>query len=91
MFQKKPGDMPTSNSGEPKAGATAVDETTANDLAAKAEEPLMTEDEFERYLVAKGIIAPVPSPADEDADDDDWEPVMVTGKPLSEMVIEERR
>ncbi|MDQ3258835.1 MAG: hypothetical protein M3R15_34055 [Acidobacteriota bacterium] len=54
-------------------------------------EPLMSEDEFEHYLAAKGVIAPVPSSAGEDADDEDWEPVTVTGQPLSEMVIEERR
>jgi len=64
---------------------------TVDSLLAQTSEPLMTEDEFERHMAAKGFIAPVTSPAEEDEDDDDWEPVTVTGKPLSEMVIEERR
>ena len=46
------------------------------------------EDAFERELVAEGIIS---IPENEDEDDDDWEPVEVTGKPISEMIIEERR
>ena len=45
------------------------------------------EDAFERELVAEGIIS-IPENEDED---DDWEPVEVTGKPISEMIIEERR
>ncbi len=57
-------------------------------------EPSLTEDEredeFERYLAAKGIIT-LPEPSPEDDADDNWEPVTVTGKPISEMIIEERR
>ncbi len=64
---------------------------TVDSMIGERAVPLMSEDEFEHYLAAKGIIAPVPSPAGEDADEDDWEPVTVTGQPLSEMVIEERR
>ena len=52
--------------------------------------PPITEDEFERYLAAKGIIA-LPEPLPEDYDFDRWEPIKVKGKPLSEMIIEERR
>ncbi|MBA3322922.1 MAG: hypothetical protein H0T45_15945 [Pyrinomonadaceae bacterium] len=52
--------------------------------------PAMTEDEFEAYLAAKGIIAPVNRSNGEDGDDEEWEPNMVTGQPLSEMIIEER-
>jgi hypothetical protein len=53
----------------------------------------MTEDEFERYLAAKGVIS-LPDPAsreDAEAEFDDYEPVTVKGQPLSEMIIEERR
>lgn len=51
----------------------------------------MTEDEFERYLATKGVIA-LPEPSTETGeDDDDWEPVEFTGQPLSQMIIEERR
>jgi hypothetical protein len=64
---------------------------TVESLLGQTAEPLLTEDEFERHLAAEGIIAPIPSSDEDDADDDDWEPVTVTGKPLSEMVIEERR
>ncbi len=53
--------------------------------------PAMTEDEFEDHLAAKGIIAPIDRSGDEDLGDEDWEPITVTGKPLSEMIIEERR
>jgi hypothetical protein len=57
-------------------------------------EPALTEDEredeFEQYLAAKGVIT-LPDPSTEDDAEDEWEPVTVTGKPLSEMIIEERR
>ncbi len=53
--------------------------------------PLMTEDEFERYLAAKGVIAPV-GEADTTAEDfRSYKPITVGGRPLSEMIIEERR
>lgn len=51
--------------------------------------PKMTEDEFERYLAAKCVIS-LPEESAE-ADDDDWEPVELTGQPLSEMLVEDRR
>jgi hypothetical protein len=55
--------------------------------------PQMTEDEFERYLAAKGVIS-LPDPAsreDAEAEFNDYEPVTVEGQPLSEMIIEDRR
>lgn len=52
--------------------------------------PQMTEDEFERYLAAKGVIS-LPESSAETDEDDDWQPVEVTGQPLSEMIIEDRR
>ncbi len=54
-------------------------------------EPLMTESEFAEYLAAKGVIAPLVRTEPDDDDDDDWEPIEVTGKPLSQIIIEERR
>lgn len=49
------------------------------------------EDELERYLAAKGIIS-LPEVSDETREDAQrWEPVEVTGQPISEMIIEERR
>lgn len=54
-------------------------------------EPLMTESEFAEYLAAKGVIAPLVRTEPDTDDDDDWEPIEVTGKPLSQIIIEERR
>jgi hypothetical protein len=62
----------------------------ADSLLSGPPKPKMTEDEFERYLAAKGIIS-LPEESAEGDDDDDWEPVEFTGQPLSEMLIEERR
>ena len=55
-----------------------------------AEEIEAREDEFERYLLAKGIISDIPT-RDETDEDDDFEPIMFEGEPLSEMIIRERR
>ena len=48
------------------------------------------EDEFEQYLLAKGIISDIPA-RDETDNDDDFEPIEFEGEPLSEMIIRERR
>ncbi len=63
---------------------------TATEPRAETREstPAMSEDEFESYLAAKGIIAEVEP---DDDDDDDFEPITVEGTPLSEMIIAERR
>lgn len=50
----------------------------------------MTEDEFERELIAEGIIAPLEKSGDK-YDFHGYKPIKVGGKPLSEMIIEERR
>lgn len=62
-----------------------------DDLLAENSEPPMSEEEFARHLAAKGIIAPINHSQTAAVDDDEWEPVEFTGKPLSEMLIEERR
>lgn len=49
------------------------------------------EDAFEREMAAEGIISLPDSSAEAHDDDDDWEPVEITGEPISEMVIRERR
>lgn len=51
----------------------------------------ISEDEVERILLAKGIISSIPNPADYTDEDDDFEPIEIEGKPLSETIIEERR
>jgi hypothetical protein len=45
------------------------------------------EREFELLLLEKGIISSIPSGWNED---EDFEPIEVTGKPLSETIIEDR-
>jgi len=49
----------------------------------------MTEARFEQMLFEKGIIGQIPAGLDEE--EEDFEPVVVQGKPLSETVIEHRR
>ena len=47
----------------------------------------LREREFEQMLLAEGVIRDIPSGWNED---DDFEPVEITGKPLSETIIEDR-
>lgn len=49
----------------------------------------MSEDEVERILLAKGIIGKVPERLP-DNEEESYEPIEITGKPLSETIIEER-
>jgi hypothetical protein len=45
------------------------------------------EQEFERQLFAEGVISQIPKRWN---DDDDFEPVEISGRPLSETIIEDR-
>lgn len=49
------------------------------------------EDDVERDLFERGIIGRIPDLAAYTDDDEDFEPIEVRGKPLSETIIEERR
>jgi len=51
----------------------------------------VSEDEIERILLAKGIISEIPPLSEYSEEDEDFEPIEVPGKPLSETIIEERR
>lgn len=51
----------------------------------------ISEDEVERILAAKGVITLPPEAANYTDADEEFEPVEYTGKPLSEIIIEERR
>jgi hypothetical protein len=53
--------------------------------------PQMTEEEYERHLLAKGIISEIPPPITDLTPFQSRKLMEVTGKPLSETVIEERR
>ncbi len=50
----------------------------------------VNEDEVERILQAQGIIS-LPDATDYTDEEEDFEPIEVEGKPLSETIIEERR
>ncbi len=49
------------------------------------------EDAFERELIAEGVLGEVAPLPDNDPEFHAYRPVTVTGKPISEMIIEERR
>jgi len=49
-----------------------------------------TEDEVLRQMLADGLITQLPN-RDADVDDEDDEPVVIEGEPLSETIIRERR
>lgn len=53
--------------------------------------PRMTEEEFERFLVEKGILSRVRPPMKDLSAYKDRKPVKIKGKPLSETIIEDRR
>jgi hypothetical protein len=62
-------------------------------LLVEPAKPKMTEEEFAQYLAAKGVIS-LPDEArrgEAEEEFDDYEPIVVEGKPLSEMIIEDRR
>lgn len=47
------------------------------------------EDEIEKILLAKGLISEIP-PRTADKDEDSYQPIKISGKPISETVIKER-
>jgi hypothetical protein len=50
-----------------------------------------TEEQVQQILFARGVISTVPRPCDYPDAEDDFKPLEIKGKPLSETVIEERR
>ncbi|OLE52537.1 MAG: hypothetical protein AUG51_17290 [Acidobacteria bacterium 13_1_20CM_3_53_8] len=61
-------------------------------MVAETTKPQITEEEFMQHLLAKGIISEIPSPTEADIEAfRDFKPIKVTGKPISETIIEERR
>ena len=49
--------------------------------------PKVTQNEFDRMLFNDGLLVNFPN----EADDEDFEPIEIVGKPISETIIEERR
>jgi len=60
-------------------------------LEKKESKPQMTEEEFEQHLYKKGIISEVKPPITDFSRYDDYKPITVTGEPISETIIRERR
>lgn len=56
-----------------------------------AEQSEAQEDEFERYLLAKGVITHIPARDETDGEFDEYEPIEVEGELLSETIVRERR
>jgi len=53
--------------------------------------PPMTEEVFEQYLLAKGVISEIPPRILDPVFEQNRQPVEIEGKPVSEIIIEERR
>jgi len=52
--------------------------------------PAPDEDEIERILLAKNLISEIP-PRLKDDDEETFQPIKVSGKPLSETILEDRK
>ncbi len=63
------------------------------DTLLKTEEakPTMTEEEFEKHLAEEGFITEYKPPITEFSSYKNYQPVTITGEPISEMIIRERR
>ena len=59
--------------------------------ALTSEEIERREDDFERYLLAKGVVSHIATRDETDAEFDAFELIAVEGEPLSETIIRERR
>ena len=60
-------------------------------LEKKESKPTMTEEEFAQHLYEKGIIGKPPPPITDFSRYENYERVEVTGEPISETIIRERR
>ncbi len=60
-------------------------------LLEKNDTPQMTEEEFEKHLAEEGFITEYKPPITDFSSYENYKPVTVTGEPISEMIIRERR
>lgn len=74
----------------PKRAAKTKRTKTAGSTKKKATKRPMTEAEFDRLLMRKGLMIRPPD-TEADFDDPSDEPITIKGEPLSETVIRERR
>lgn len=51
----------------------------------------ISEEEVNRILYERGVIGSTPNAADYTDEDDDFQPIQIKGKPISETVVEDRR
>lgn len=63
--------------------------TLQRNLKKRPAKSALDEDEIERRLLAKGLISEIP-PRVQDTEEDNYQPIKVSGKPLSESILEER-
>ena len=54
-------------------------------------EPKISEQEFERRLLERGIISRIPPPITDFTSYENRKPIKAKGKPVSELLLEERR
>ncbi len=60
-------------------------------LETKESKPQMTEEEFEKHLAEEGFITEYKPPIKDFSRYENYKPVTVTGEPISETIIKERR
>lgn len=60
-------------------------------LAQSAAPPAMREEEFQAHLLQLGVLSELPNTLALRPQQDEFQPIVVQGKPLSETIIEERR
>ena len=60
-------------------------------LEEKEAKSTMTEEEFEKHLAEEGFITEYKPPITDFSSYENYKPVTVTGEPISEMIIRERR
>jgi hypothetical protein len=80
-----------SNSIDDLINAASIMERHQISLQRLSEGTEAQEDEFERQLLAKGLISQIPTRDETDEEFDKFEPIEVAGEPLSETIIRERR
>lgn len=69
--------------------ARIAESVLKNRVETENSKPKMTEEEFAKYLYAKGVIRKIPEGITDK--EDDFEPIEIEGEPLSETIIRERR
>ena len=56
----------------------------------KLQQTVISEDDIETLLLAKGIISEIPKRVPDD-EEENYEPITVKGQPLSEVILENRK